>query len=83
MFSIIYPNPVEKELQIEIIAKEPEQVVDYIITDVTGRVMDYWTGNWQEGQQWTTKNVETLSPNLYYITIKTAVAEYTLSFIKQ
>jgi hypothetical protein len=79
----VYPNPVGKELQIEIIAKEPEQAVDYVITDVAGRGVDYWTANWQEGQQWVTKNVETLSPNLYYITIKTNVGKYTLSFIKQ
>lgn len=77
----LYPNPATDILQVEI-QLENTTDVQYIITDVTGRVV-YYDQSKQINQEVVTVDVSTLAAGVYTVSVQTNKGVTTKQFVKK
>ncbi|BDS14958.1 T9SS type A sorting domain-containing protein [Aureispira anguillae] len=77
----IYPTPTDELLNIEVALKEPS-TLQYILTDVKGRVLSITTAKSITAEQ-RTINVQKLTAGTYYLTLKTEKEAVTKPFVKR
>lgn len=77
----IFPNPTSNMLQVDIELLETMDV-QYLITDVSGRVL-HWSNHENISKQQTQINVTHLPPGVYFLTAQTSKGNTTKRFIKQ
>lgn len=77
----LYPNPASSQLTIRVEVKETSDV-QYIMTDVSGRVV-YWNkSSVVEGEEHLV-DVSTLSSGIYFVSVETSEGVSTKRFIKK
>ncbi len=77
----LYPNPAQEQLQVEVVLSNPTDV-QYIITDVTGRVV-YLDNSTNISQEVATIDVSNLISGVYMITIRADEGVLVKRFVKQ
>ncbi|MGH1339829.1 MAG: T9SS type A sorting domain-containing protein [Aureispira sp.] len=76
----VYPNPVQEVLQVNLSLKK-ETDVEYVMTDITGRVV-YYDMSTAVRQEEATIDIGRLSAGTYLVTIKTTKGTLTKRFVK-